>query len=248
MAIEALSNIGVGVGKALNVAFYFVIFVLAIGVTIFFVWINSFKHKVRIREIANDKVIIFDDRAKEVQEDGVYKWKLFRKKVTIPIPSLEVIDIDTKGKKVVEVYTVGKGHWAYMKDNIFEHIVEERDKDGNIKYVKSFKPISTNAQIMMANQIIKANSRDKKKWIEHIIPLAAITSLTIIVVALLIFYGKVAEPAIESHRLSLESQKVNLEIQRENKDITALLQRTLGSNNIPTDLPSTSSKSIAKPE
>lgn len=127
---------------------FFIVIALAIigGLTAFILFMRQFKHRVRIREVTGSRMIIKDDKARDFRDkDGILWWQLQKtKKVLMPVPPPEVIDIDSKGRKCVECYRVPTGEFVFAKDlnriaepptNLFDDIPAHIDniKDDNKK-------------------------------------------------------------------------------------------------------------------
>lgn len=129
-------------------------------------------------------------------------------------------------------------------DNIPEEIADEEDsilKDKKIKEWKAetlrdwmrsnkidtaFHAISSQDRAALGANIRKAEERRGKSWTEHLPLYAGLGALVIIVVALLIFYGDVAKPVIESKKIDLEIMKTNQlvvsALERMDKDIQVM--------------------------
>jgi len=168
-----------------------------VGIWFFLAVIKKFKYRVRVREIVNGRKIIFDDRARLVEKDGLKYWKLMKLKDLIPIPPADVIDIDTKGRRLVEVYRTEKDEHFWIKDNI---------------EVKEFEPITTEERDFLINNIQRAEKRRGKKWTEQLPMIAGVTALVLIVVCLLIFYKDMAQPLLDMGDKYNQNQEVQLQI------------------------------------
>lgn len=170
---------------------------LLIGIWFFFAVIAKFKYKVRVREIVNGRKIIFDDKARLVKKDGQEYWKLMKLKDIIPIPPANVIDIDNKGKRIVEVYRNTKGEHFWVHDDI---------------EVKEFQPINTEERDFLINNIHRSEKRRGKKWTEHLPVLAGLGALVILVVCLMIFYNDMAKPLLEMGDKYNQNQEIQQQI------------------------------------
>lgn len=163
----------------------------------FFALFSKFKYKVRVRELVNDRKIVFDDRARLIEKDGQKYWKLMKLKDKLPIPPAEVIDIDNKGKRVVEVYRNAQGEHFWIKDDAI---------------VKEFQPITTEERDFLINNFQRAEKRRGKKWTDQLPVLAGLGALVIIVVCLMIFWGDMAKPILEMGDKLNHNQEIQLEI------------------------------------
>lgn len=88
-----------------DVSFWLMIIVgivFFIGIFWFMFWYNSFKIKVLIREVINNRNVIIEDKAKEWYDDKGVLWWVRRgsqkkEKKYIPVPATMCIDILDKG-------------------------------------------------------------------------------------------------------------------------------------------------------
>ena len=103
-----------------------IIGMLAIGGLAFYISVLlKYKHKFRLKEVIKGRKIIRDDRFKEFEDkDGGRWYKLLKKKIVVQTAPPEAIELDTKGKKVVEGYLLETGEVIYAKD-ISEPIPQE---------------------------------------------------------------------------------------------------------------------------
>ena len=95
-----------------------VTFFVVLGVFIYL--ILKYKHRVRIREIIKGRKVIFDYKARDKTVDGVHYWRIAGEKQKerrlIPVPPTEAIEINSKGKKVIEAYRFPTNEVSYIKD------------------------------------------------------------------------------------------------------------------------------------
>lgn len=213
--LEALNFRGI-LGQVFS-GLYIVIFgAIALGLTLFILHISQYKHKFRIKEVINGRKIIKDDRAREFRDkhDKSWYWKLMKAKEKIPIPPPEAIEVDRKGRKCVEAYKLSTGEFVYSKDIVqFKEPPEEilniedpnkrkvkleewKKKYRDQKIVDSSQLLSTNQRLILINQIRKSEARRKKKITEVLPTIAAIAALTILVVAMMIFYEDMGKPLL----------------------------------------------------
>jgi len=195
VAIETMNNF--------FTAFWIILgMVLVVGAWFFIGVVSKFKYKVRIREIVNGRKVIIDDRARLVKKDGLEYWQLMKLKDKLPLPPPEVIDIDNKGKRVVEVYRTEKGEHFWVHDN---HIV------------KDFQPITTEERAFLINSYKRSEERRGKKWTEHLPMLAGLAALVLIVICLMVFYNDMAKPLLEMGEKYNANKELDLQILQEVK-------------------------------
>lgn len=183
------------------------------GLGYYIYWILQFKHKFRIKEVTHGRKLIIDDRARELKDkDGGLYWQLLKTKAKLPVPPVEAIEIDQKGKKCVEAYKLESGDFIYSKDlneakeipeeilNVKDMVEKQKQIDAWIKKtgaIYSKQPLTTTQRMILINQIVKAQLKKTKKWQDYLMPIAAMASLVIIAVSLMIFYGDMGKPLLQ---------------------------------------------------
>ena len=145
-----------------------------------------------------------------------------------------------------------KDDWKYNEPPQFELSVEQRidiesEKDSEIKKIKfdkfktdfyslwkkknnvilPFQPVTTNQRMGYFNNIKKAEERKKFDWKSQLIPIAAIGSITIILIALMLFWGDIAAPALQADQIVAKMQDQQLQMAKILKDIRTG-QQTIG--------------------
>ena len=115
---------------------YYLLLAAIAGVIVWLIYYRlQFKIKFRIRELTDERVIIFDDLAKEYENKKKERWLvLWKKKVNVQLPPSQVIDVDNKGKKVIEAYLLPGGSFVWCKDigkhdNIPEELLDTKLPD-----------------------------------------------------------------------------------------------------------------------
>lgn len=164
-----------------------------LGGLAFIVWTRTqYKIHIRLREVTKDRKLIFDDMARIYDLDGVTHWKLQKTKLIVPVAPEEAIEINRKGRKVVEAYLVD-GEIEYIKDATTS--------------VKPFQPMTTKQRHIFMHQLKKAHERRTKTWKDVVVPITAIVGLVTIVVSLMIFYGDIAKPVLDMGQQQAAMQK-----------------------------------------
>jgi len=195
-----------GVNTTMAGIFYFFLFCIVIGIIIFALEMSKYKYRITIREVLSDgRKLISIDKAKEVNKKGQKYWKTLKTKLTLPIPHQDAIDIDTKGKKCVELYLNQKGEPFWIKDNT------KLSDNGNI-INGEFEPLETGERDLLITRIERAQERKGKGWKDQIVPLAALGAIVILVVCLMVFWGDLAKPVLEQGKTMVESKKTDLAI------------------------------------
>jgi len=101
------------------------------------------------------------------------------------------------------------------------------------KIVTPFQPVTTNDRLGYFYNIKKAESRKGFDWKEKIIPIAALASLTIIVLGGFIMWGEIAAPALQADEIVAGMQANQLEQTKIQADMRNNQQRIMSALNIP---------------
>ncbi len=197
--------------SASDILFYVFLFGMTAVISVIILFILSFKHHVRIREYgANGVMSIIDDRAKEVKDkDGNLVLKLRKKRVKIPMPPKEAVDINQKGKWVIEVYRLSSGVYQYCNT-----VQNEKDLKETTKEINAFEPLTDTKKIFYLNQIAKAKKDeglDKEKLFMTLGSLAFV----LILVGIVIFgWADFMEPVQQTAVQMYEIAQTQAEITR----------------------------------
>ena len=94
-------NTGVIISQVAVTAFVVLIIILVIAFLVFVWWISQYnKVKFVVRRIADNRVVIVEDKARIIKKKGQpIKWKLFKLKDYVPVPPDKAIEI-TKSQGV----------------------------------------------------------------------------------------------------------------------------------------------------
>lgn len=198
-------------------------------------WIKQFKHYIRIKDVVKGRMIISDDKFREYTDsDGVSWCHIFKARDRIPLPPSEAVELNASGKKVVECYRLGPGEYIFAKD-IAEPIPTEildmdegKTKREKIKAhlnkfkdkaIAAYQPLTTKQRVIMIEQIKKAHMKKTKKWQDMIMPVAGIAAVTIIIVAMMIFYADMAKPLLDMADKQKSYASVQLETMKVIRDM-----------------------------
>jgi len=179
---------------------------LLIGACIFFIFFAKARWWVEVREICGDSRIVHLHRALEIKEDGIPYLKLPKTAEILPLPPSECIDITPKGMKWVVVYKHGTGNYTFCKDAG--------------KGDKCFQPFTQTQRLVLIDQLKKAYSRQKKSLWDLVMPLAGISALVVICIALMVFYGDMGKPL-------LEMAETQSGIQKDQRETVRMLQEMI---------------------
>jgi len=134
---------------------------------------------------------------------GVVWWKSFDGKVKFPEPPAECIsNIAGKGLK-----------WACVT-----RMSEDEYKYNTLKTGKDsidFVPFTAVEREIIIQEFAKAAKKRASNWLrDALVPTVAILSFVMIIICLFIFWGDIAQPALESHELALTVSQQNQDIMR----------------------------------
>ncbi|MHA1880243.1 MAG: hypothetical protein ACTSYG_07575 [Candidatus Heimdallarchaeota archaeon] len=191
--VGSIGTWGSGLGTVLLV----IIGVVIAGLLFWLIYnISKYKFRFVVRELVSGRKRIKNDKARLWKDKrGVEYWKLLKSKALVPVPPVDAIDIDTRGKYFVEAYKTPGGEYHYIVDN------------ANIDFNDiSLEPVTTNQRAMLADQIKLANDRRKKSIWEHLQPIAGGLMVVAVFIILIAFYGKIAEPFLTSQELQNANQ------------------------------------------
>jgi len=187
--------------------------IIIIGLIYYIYFVSQFKNKMIIKEVVNGRKVINFDKYREFTDSEKVPWiQLYKNKSRLQAPPPEAVEINKKGKKVVEAYKTETGEFIYAKDiadvkdvpDDILKIKDEKEREAKIKewrkdnyVISAYQPLTTKQRLILINQIKKAMLRQKKQWQDYILPVAGIMALVILVVALMIFWGDIAKPLLE---------------------------------------------------
>tara|TARA_R100000664_G_C2740557_1_gene129108 strand:+ start:361 stop:1047 length:687 start_codon:yes stop_codon:yes gene_type:complete len=185
--------------------------VILMGVVVFFIilyFISALMkaHKLLVKEPTQNGFIthIYSMIERKDKKTGIITWESMNRKIRIPEPPSESTNIMKKGRKYSQVYRLSEDEYIFAKDD---------GVDIKAKKALGFTPFSVVQRQVIVSQFAKAEEMRHKSWIkENIVPAASILAMVIIVSMLFIFWGDIAKPALDSHRLALQTQEQNIKI------------------------------------
>lgn len=104
-----------------------------------------------------------------------------------------------------------------IQDRWRRESIEKWKKDNNV--IAPYQPVTTNQRIGYFNNIKKAESRKGFDWKAQLIPIASISGIVIIVLALIIMFGEIARPVLEADKIAENTISMQREIVNLLKDI-----------------------------
>jgi len=211
---------------ALLILAIFVLF--GIGLIVFILsWLRS--HRLTIRDPMNQSRYIetYWVMEKKDRHTGVMTWQsvFWQPKIKTPKPPAKAIEVGKRGRKFAQAYRLSEDEYIWITDAGIKTRVIEKDnrqqievldveEDGKQRVVDTFKPFSVTQRDVLVSQFKKAEQISGKTWTaERVIQLAAMGSIAMIIIMLLIFWKDIAQPALESHQLAIETQEQNIVLQ-----------------------------------
>ena len=122
-----------------------------------------------------------------------------------------------------------------MLDHYKKEVRDKWLKDN--KVIAPCEPITTKQRALYLMNIKKAESRQGFDWKQQLIPLASIGALVLIIIALMVFWGDIAAPALEAGKISSQMQQTQLETVQLLKDIKFGQQTITWQSNNPNKAP-----------
>ena len=219
---------------AYTVVMTVIIIALIAGIIGIIVYIMSFKHVVHIKVMTKKGFFYRKDKAKEITEDGVKFWKLFRMKEIVTIPPPEATHITEKGRYVAEAYYSEETGFIWAADTVtresFKNRIEEdvteliNGREVKRRVIKNvFQPFTTQERALQAARVTRAAMRKKKSLLDIIAQLAVPAALIILVVCVLIFWEDIAKPVKEIAQVNVKISSENAKISEQNARILAIL-------------------------
>lgn len=199
------------------------------------IWLKS--HRLRVRDPSKRHSYITDYwmLEKRDKKTGSVWWVAFsNKKVRIPEPPADCIDVGKRGRKYVECYRMSEDEYAFIND--------EGLSNSKSKIIQSFKPFDVVQRQVIVSQFTKAEELKAKNFVkENLVPMTAILALVVIIIMLIVFWGDIAKPALESHSLALKTQEQNIQIMHQ-------LGIASGNNQLPQTIQAANQGGVTTPD
>lgn len=152
----------------------------------------AFTSRVRVRDPTNNKAYVLDFWMFSKKDRTGSRWwhsVPWQKKLKFPEPPSDCIDIGKSGRKYVEVYKLSDDEYCYIQDTGF-----------NKELKNVWKPFNLIQRDVIVGQFAKAEAKKKKNFLspEFVLPMTAILALVVLITMLMIFWGDIAKPALET--------------------------------------------------
>lgn len=178
-----------GAGMVADVIMWILIAGIVIGAVWLFMYINSFKIKVIIRDVANNRKIIRYDKGRIVKtKTGKYFFQLLKSKRKIEAPKDSCYEIDKKGKKQIIFYYVSEDDSFVPVEDKFNY------QDYKTSNFQTIEPFTSNQREGLMYEFREAENYKKKKLGEQLLALAPYFILVLILAVFMIFFENVVKP------------------------------------------------------
>ena len=211
---------------------YILLFIIVIGIVAYWIHLErSFKYRAIIKDIVHGRKIVNIHKASHyVDNDKVTWWKLAGEKDKnrrlLPLPPEDAIELDKKGRKVAQCLRTETDEIIWQKENTDLHISEKEVKAGEA--LEGYEPFTTKQRIITMNLIRKAESRrNKKDLMTAMIQLGSLAVLGMVIVAGMVFWGDLAQPALNANNQAAAGQANQIQILEIMRDIKTG-QQTIG--------------------
>jgi cell division protein FtsL len=225
--MDGISTMGLGAMDTMSTIAVVMIYIAIVSVPILFIWnYLRFKHRVQIKKLTANGAIVYDDRAREVMQDGVKFWKLYKDKFLISCPPPDVTQMTKKGKLFVVCYFSEEMGYVWAKDTVTKDTFKAQTVDyelrngEKVKVIRDvYQPFTTQERALQANQIRKAIERKGESLLAKIEKYLPFIMVFLMFVLVLIFWEDIAKPAITMSNANAEISKQNAVISEQNARI-----------------------------
>ena len=160
-------------------------------------------HRALVLYPTSGKVLPLEVRMYEKKDkiSGVVWWKSFDGKFKFPEPpERAVTHLNGKGIKWVCVTRMSEDEYKYNELKSGKDVIE-------------FVPFTAVERELIIQEFAKAAKKRASNWLrDAIVPSIAVMCFAVVIICLFIFWGDLAQPALQSHELALTVSKQNQQI------------------------------------
>lgn len=212
-----------------------IVILLGIGGVIgYFVWLKAqYKYQVHLKVLKHGTFTIWHDTARTIKRNGEHYWRLRKLKELASVPPPESIHQGMKGAWEVEGYYERNIGVIWSRDKLsrqeFEALAqslqERRLKDPSTANVidTQYQPITSQERALQTAEITKAALRRGKSGWELLAQLAAPFMMLIVIILIVVFWGKIAEPMIALQESNANIARQLSDLQQQNLRFYTLL-------------------------
>lgn len=181
--------VGIGLQTA-TVIMWILIGLMVAGLIYFVYYLLSFKNKLVIRDLINNRKIIRTYKWKEQKDKKGTTWLITPfKKIKKSSPPEEAVDITSKGRKYVEA-------WRSSEDPNTLIWIEDSFKYSEKKEMlksKGFEPLTTLERELLIEELVKAKDYEGTDYLNKILQIAVFMVPIILVVVIAFTLGDITE-------------------------------------------------------
>ena len=195
-------------------------FVIVSCVLVFQNLIKKFTHVFIARNpLSKQAYVTTYQMTEEKRKDGSVWWTSFPfKKLHIPAPPDEVVDVQKGGRKIAEGYLISSDEVIWIKDHGMHGAEGE-------KVLRAFQPFSVTQRSTLVAEYETAYAKKTKSVLsEYIVPLASVGMLGIILMLVIIYWGELAKPLDNAMAMETQMAQKNIEMAELNAKTMALMQ------------------------
>ena len=90
-----------------------------------------------------------------------------------------------------------------------ERVITAWKKENHV--IEAYQPLTTKQRLILVSNLKKANLRKGTTWRENIPMIVGLGAAVILVIALMVFWGDIAKPALDGRAMGLQEQKLQKE-------------------------------------
>lgn len=177
--------------QSITVILWILVALMVIGLGYFVYYLMSFKNKVVIRDLVNNRKIIRVYKWKQWKDKKGNKWFITPfKRIKKSLPPEEAIDITSKGRKYVEAWRSSDGDsLVWIKDD-FKFDKETKNK---LNEEFGFEPLTTLDRELLVEEIIKAKEYEGTDILTRVLKIATFMVPIILVLVIAFTIGDISE-------------------------------------------------------
>ena len=176
---------------SLTVILYVFVGLIIVGLAYFVYYLMSFKNRLIVRNLINNRKIIRSYKWKEWKDKKGTRWLITPfKKIKKSLPPEESIDINNKGRKHVEAWRSSEDSdtLIWIKDG-FNY---NKEKKG-LKEDYGFEPLTTLDRELLVEEIIRAREYEGTDLLTRVLQIAVFMVPIIMIVVLAFTIGDITE-------------------------------------------------------
>jgi hypothetical protein len=198
---------------------------LVIGVIIYWYYVSLWNYSVTIWHVVNNRMIKRVDRGRVMvdKHTGAEMMHFFsHKEKKFGKAPAEAIEVNSKGKKCVELYRLGKDQYLWRGNKILTEKVVDKNGMEKLKLFEEIQDFTDDdRRIIIEHERKKAELHNLrgKTWLEHLPVIAVYGFIIIMFVVIFLFWQNIWQPVKEQQALLLEQNKVMISAMKEMQNL-----------------------------